>query len=80
MIQLLTVEGDKGSHCEIFDEADLDAAIARFDELTRPAPQLENEASRVLVRVWTDLAVQDWAALAEKMADDFTSSMITVGS
>ena len=73
MIQLLTVEGDKGSHCEIFDEADLDAAIARFDELTRPAPQLENEASRVLVRVWTDLAVQDWAALAEKMADDFTS-------
>ena len=73
MIQVLTVDGDMGDHCEIFHEADIDDAIARFDELTRPAPQLENEASRVLVRVWTDFAVQDWAALAEKMADDFTS-------
>ena len=33
MIDLLTVEGDLISRCEIFDEADLDAALARFDEL-----------------------------------------------
>ena len=47
IIQLLTVEGDLVNRCEIFDEADLDAALARFDELSRPAPRLENAASRV---------------------------------
>ena len=36
MIDLLTVEGDLINRCEIFDEADLDAALARFDELSRP--------------------------------------------
>ena len=45
MIQLLTVEDDLISRCELFDEADLDAAIARFDELDRPAPLLENAAT-----------------------------------
>ena len=44
---LLTVDGDLISRCELFDEADLDAALARFDELSRPAPRLENAASRV---------------------------------
>ena len=33
-IQLLTVEGDRINLLEIFDEADLDAALARFDELS----------------------------------------------
>ena len=33
MIDVLTVEGDLINRCEIFDEADLDAALARFDEL-----------------------------------------------
>ena len=33
MIDIFTVEGDLISRCEIFDEADLDAALARFDEL-----------------------------------------------
>ena len=47
MINLLTVDGDLISRCELFDEADLDAALARFDELSRPAPRLENAASRV---------------------------------
>ena len=37
MIQLLTVEGDRISRSELFDEADLDAALARFDELDRPS-------------------------------------------
>ena len=36
------------SRCELFDEADLDAALARFDELSRPAPRLENAASQVM--------------------------------
>ena len=47
VIEYLTVEGDLVSRCEIFDEADLDAALAKFDELSRPAPRLENAASQV---------------------------------
>ena len=34
--QPLHVEGDLFNRCELFDEADLDAALARFDELSRP--------------------------------------------
>ena len=37
-IQLLTVEGDRINRLEIFDEADIDAALAMFDELDRPTP------------------------------------------
>ena len=51
-IDLVTVEGDLISRCEIFDEADLDAALARFEELHPPAPRLENAASRVERRFW----------------------------
>lgn len=40
VIQLLTVRGDRMDRCELFDEADLDAALARFDELTSPRPLL----------------------------------------
>ncbi len=36
-INILTVQGDLISRGEIFDEADLVAALARFDELGRPA-------------------------------------------
>ncbi len=36
MIQLQTVEGDLISRCELFDEADLNTALVRFDELVRP--------------------------------------------
>ena len=46
-VDLLTVEGDMVNRCEAFDDADLDAAIARFDQLSQPAPRLENTASRV---------------------------------
>jgi hypothetical protein len=51
IIDLFTVEGDLASRCEIFDEADLDAALARFDELERPASRLENAATRTWVRL-----------------------------
>jgi len=43
---LMTRDGDLISRCELFDEADLDAAIARFDELQAPKPRLENAAIR----------------------------------
>ena len=70
MIGLVTVEGDLINRCEIFDEADLDAALARFDELSRPAPRLENAASRVIERFQAYFAARDWDAMAEILADD----------
>ena len=36
MIDIFTVEGDLINRCEMFDEADLEAALARFDEHHRP--------------------------------------------
>ncbi|HXO57759.1 MAG TPA: hypothetical protein VN866_14630, partial [Mycobacterium sp.] len=36
-IGILTFEGDLVSRSELYDEADLAAALARFDELDRPA-------------------------------------------
>jgi hypothetical protein len=38
MISISTVEGDMICRGELFDEADIDTALARFDELNRPAP------------------------------------------
>jgi len=69
VINLLTVEGDLMSRCEIFDEADIDAALAKFDELSRPAPRLENAASQVYGRFFGYFAARDWAALAELIAN-----------
>ena len=69
-IDLLTVDGDMINRCEIFDEADLDAALARFDELSRPAPRLENAASQVTERFLAHFAARDWDAMAEMLADD----------
>jgi hypothetical protein len=37
IIAIFTVEGELINRCEMFDEADFDAALARFDELDRPA-------------------------------------------
>ena len=49
---MLMVEGEMfrpGS--EVFGEADLDAALARFEELERLAPLLANPSTRVWVRI-----------------------------
>ena len=75
-IDLLTVEGDLINRCEIFDEADLDAALARFDELSRPAPRLENAASRVYERFQAYFAARDWDAMAEMLADDISTTIV----
>jgi DNA-binding SARP family transcriptional activator len=72
-INVLTVEGDLINRCEIFDEADLDAALARFDELHPQAPRLENAASRVTQRCRASLAARDWDAMAEILAEGFCS-------
>ncbi len=59
-----------GNRCEIFDEKDLDAALAKFDELSRPTPRLENMASRIYERVRELFAVRDWDALRAIIAGD----------
>ena len=46
-IGIFVFDGDLLSRYELFDEADLDAALARFDELQPQAPRLENAASQV---------------------------------
>jgi hypothetical protein len=73
-ICLATVEGDLISRIEVFDETDLDAALARFDELSRPAPRLENAACRAGDRYLEQFAAHDWNAMAEMLADDFSSN------
>ena len=72
-VDILTVEGDLISRGELFDEADLDAAIARFDQLSQPAPRLENTASRVNARFLACVTARDWDAIASILADDFCS-------
>ena len=72
-IDILTVEGDLISHCEMFDEADIDAALASFEELSRPAPRLENAASRGTSASGAYFAARDWDAMAEILADDIST-------
>jgi class 3 adenylate cyclase len=72
-VDLLTVDGDMVNRCEVFDEADLDAALARFDELSRPAPRLENAASQMADRVMARFTAREWDAETEMLADDFSS-------
>ncbi len=69
-IDLLMVEGDMVSRCEVFDEADLDAAIARFEQLSQPTRRLENAASRLTERLNAHFAARDWDAMTETMAED----------
>ena len=70
MADFFTVEGDLISRCEIFNEADLDAALARFDELQPPTTRLENAATRTDDRFFAYFAARNWAALAETLTDE----------
>ena len=70
LIALLTFTSDLLSRCELFDEADLDAALASFDELHTRAPRLENAATRAQDRFFAYYKAHDWAAIAEILADD----------
>ncbi len=68
---IIAVEGDRICRCELFDEADLDTALARFEELDRPAPWLSNAATQVAERFLAHFAVGDIDAIAQILADDF---------
>ena len=69
-VELLTVDGDLINRCEIFDETELDAAIAKFEDLHPQRPRLKNAASQVEQRFLTYFAARNWAALAEILTDD----------
>jgi hypothetical protein len=69
-IDVFTVEGDKISRLEVFDEADLDAALARFDELNTQKPKLENAASQLDQRFWKYFAARNWDGIAAIADDD----------
>ena len=72
-IIILMVDGDLLSRCEIFNEADLDAALARFEELNPQTSRLENPASQAAKRFQAHFAARDWAAMGEILADGFSS-------
>src|SRR5271166_6578451 len=72
VISLLALDGELVNRCEVFDDADLDTAIARFDELSRPAPRLENAASRVDKHFQACFAARDWDATAEMLSEGFS--------
>ena len=79
-LDLLTVEGDLINRGEIFDEADLDAALARFDELRPPAPRLENAASQGNERIQACFAARDWDSDGGDAGRRLITTTIAVGS
>ena len=79
-IGILTVEGDLISRCEIFDEADLDAALARFEELQPQTPRLENAASQAGKRFFAALRDPQLGGDWRKYWPTTVSSMIAVAS
>jgi hypothetical protein len=70
-IGLFAFNGDLVCRFELFDETDLDAALARFDELHPQAPRLENAASRASDRYLERVVAHDLDAMAEMLADDY---------
>ena len=73
VVSVFTVEGDMVNRCEVFDEAAIDDAIARFEELSRSAPRLENTASRANARLIAYVNARDWDSAASILADDHYS-------
>lgn len=69
-VDILMVEGELATRCEIFDESDLDAALAKFDELSQPVRRLENAASRATDRFLERFAARDWDAMGKAVTDD----------
>src|SRR5581483_5443102 len=72
-VLLLTVDGDLINHEELFDATDLDAALARFDQLSRAVPRLENAASQAVERYVAHFAARDWDSLAQVLTEDMVT-------
>ncbi len=73
MILLLTVKGDRINRCEIFDEADRDTALTRFEELQSQASHPHNAASGAAQRFLACFAARDWAAMANMLVDRYST-------
>ena len=72
-IDLFTVEGDLINRCEIFDEADLDAAH-REVRPAQPAGTAAGKRGKPSRRTLAArFAARDWDAMAEILADNFSS-------
>ena len=69
-VVLLTFRDDSMSRCEVFEESDLDTALARFDELNRQVPQLENAATRQNVRLAAAFNRRDLESILGTVAAD----------
>ena len=52
--------------------ADFDAALARFNQLSRPTAQLENKASQVTERFLACFAAREWDAMPQILGDIFS--------
>ena len=72
MVYFAFLENGLLNHGEIFEESDLDTALARFDEITEQKPRLENRATRI----WTRLS----DAYNRRDLDDFVSLGTADGS
>ncbi|OBG89310.1 hypothetical protein A5699_14605 [Mycobacterium sp. E802] len=71
-INLLTIDGSLINRCEMFDETDLDAALARFEELHPHTPRLQNAASQATDRFLERFAARDWDAMGKAVTDDIS--------
>ena len=69
-VNLMTVDGEMLNRSEVFDEADLDDALTRFDQLSRQAPLLENAATRVFERLYSYVAARDWDVVGQTAAEN----------
>ncbi|WP_052740824.1 BTAD domain-containing putative transcriptional regulator [Mycobacterium sp. UM_Kg1] len=70
LVNTVLVDGELISRLEMFEEADLDAALASFDELSRNRPTLENAATRTCVRAADAFNRRDGDAIFALADDD----------
>jgi len=56
---------------EVYEENDLDAALARFEELRPQTRRLENAAAQINSRIQAYFMDRDWTALTGMLADDY---------
>jgi len=56
---------------DVYDTADLDAALARFEELHSQTRRLENAATRVYERLHAEFTARDWDGITEILADGY---------
>ena len=73
-VDILTVDGDLINRCELFDEADLDAALARFERAAAGRRRdWKTRQAKWYERFLAYFAARDWDAMAEILADDISS-------